>query len=46
MWSYHRKINSNLHKDILKLINQRTCAYLDEILKEGAERAAEFATDC
>ncbi|XP_067203042.1 uncharacterized protein TrpRS-m isoform X2 [Linepithema humile] len=33
-----------IRKDILELIKEPS--YLDEILKEGAERATEFATDC
>lgn len=33
-----------IRKDILKLIKEPV--YLDEILKEGTERATEFATDC
>lgn len=35
---------SPIRKDILRLI--REPAYLDEILKEGAERATELATNC
>lgn len=35
---------SPIRKDILRLI--REPAYLDEILKEGAERATELATHC
>lgn len=35
---------SPIRKDVLRLI--REPAYLDEILKEGAERATELATDC
>jgi len=35
---------SPIREDILRLI--REPAYLDEILKEGAERATELATNC
>lgn len=35
---------SPIRKDILRLT--REPAYLDEVLKEGAERATELATSC
>lgn len=35
---------SPIRKDILRLIKEP--GYLDEILKEGAERATELATNC
>lgn len=35
---------SPIRKDILRLTREPT--YLDEILKEGAERATELATNC
>lgn len=35
---------SPIRKDILRLMKEP--AYLDEILKKGAERATELATNC